>query len=113
MKELIFSLTRKDFKVDYYKGSGAGGQNRNKRETAVRITHIESGAVGECCEQREQLQNKKIAFDRLYNSKTFQIWFKKKCAIEMLSKEEKREIERKVIESMKEENLKIEYYEPK
>ena len=109
-KEPSFSITRKDFKVDYYKGSGAGGQNRNKRETAVRITHIESNAVGECCEQRNQLQNKRVAFDRLFNSKKFQVWFKKKCGIEMLSKEEKRKIEEKVDNWMSEENLKIEYY---
>lgn len=111
-KELLFSITKKDFKVDYYKGSGAGGQNRNKRETTVRITHIESNAIGECCEQRNQAQNKKIAFNRLINSEKFQVWFKKKCGIEMLSKEEKRRIEEKVDKLMREENLKIEYYEP-
>lgn len=111
-KELLFSITKKDFKIDYFKGSGAGGQNRNKRETAVRITHLESGAIGESCEQRNQLQNKKVAFERLINSDKFQVWFKKKCGLEMLSKEEKRKIEEKVDRMMREENLKIEYYTP-
>jgi protein subunit release factor A len=109
-KEPFFSITRKDFRVDTFRSGGKGGQNQNKVESGVRITHLESGAVGESRDERSQLQNKNKAFNRLYNSKTFQVWFKKKCGIEMLSKEEKRMIEEKVDNWMKEENLKIEYY---
>lgn len=61
----IFSLTKKDFRVDFFRGSGAGGQNRNKRDTAVRITHIETGITSECQEERNQEQNKKRAFLKL------------------------------------------------
>ena len=36
-------LTKKDFKLDWFNGSGAGGQHRNKHQNCCRITHIESG----------------------------------------------------------------------
>jgi protein subunit release factor A len=64
-KRIVRSFTKKDFRVQTYRGSGAGGQNRNKLETGVRIIHDESGITVECCEQRTQGQNKKIAFRRL------------------------------------------------
>ena len=79
-RELLFSLTKKDFKVEYYKASGKGGQNRNKRDTACRITHPPSGAVGICSDERSQLQNKKRAFERLTKSEKFKTWHKIKTA---------------------------------
>jgi protein subunit release factor A len=45
-KELLFSVTKKDFNVDYFSGKGAGGQYRNKHQNCVRLKHIESGAYG-------------------------------------------------------------------
>lgn len=56
------------------RGSGKGGQNRNKRDTAVRIVHPPSGAVGESQEQRSQLQNKRAAFVRMANHPRFKLW---------------------------------------
>ena len=44
-KQLLFSITKKDLVITYYKASGKGGQNRNKRETAVRIQHKDSNVV--------------------------------------------------------------------
>lgn len=109
-KELLFSVTKNDFRIDTFRCGGKGGQNVNKVETGVRITHIESGAVGESREERSQLQNKKKAFLRLVETKEFKLWHKKKTAEMLLSKEDKRQIERKVDEWMKEDNLLIEYF---
>lgn len=101
-KELLFSLTKKDFNIETMRGSGKGGQNRNKRDTAVRITHKESGAVGYSEDERSQLQNKHVAFKRLVNSKQFQLWHKKKAfeIINQVKIKTKEEIEKEVIEQI-------------
>lgn len=65
MKRLLHSFTKKDFRVDFYRGHGAGGQHRNKTDSCCRITHIPTGLVGNACEQKEQGKNKKVAFKRL------------------------------------------------
>ena len=65
MRELLHSWTRDDFKIDWFSGSGAGGQHRNKHQNCVRITHKESGltAVGQSYRSRDR--NFKDAFHRL------------------------------------------------
>lgn len=112
-RQLLFSLTKKDFRVDTFRVGGNGGQKVNKTESGVRITHSESGAVGESREHRSQHQNKKVAFQRLTDSDKFKKWHKIKAAYAMKGiMDVEKEIHRKVEESMKESNLKVEYYEP-
>lgn len=72
MKRKLLSVTLKDCDVQTKRGSGKGGQNRNKRDTAVRIVHRASGAVGESQEERSQLQNKRTAFLRMTATPAFQ-----------------------------------------
>ena len=64
-REKLFSVSIHDCDVQLKRGHGKGGQNRNTRDTAVRIVHPPSGAVGESQEERSQLQNKRTAFARL------------------------------------------------
>lgn len=73
-KELAFSVTIKDCKIQAFRSGGKGGQNQNKRDTGVRIIHEPSGAVGESREHRTQLENKRAAFRRMAEHAKFRIW---------------------------------------
>ncbi|MFA5458606.1 MAG: peptide chain release factor-like protein [Synergistaceae bacterium] len=106
-RELLFSLTKNDFELQFFRAGGKGGQKQNKTSSGCRIIHKESGAVGESREQRQQIANKKLAFQRLIQSPEFQTWHKIKSAA-MLSG--MGDIHRKVDEMMDERNLKIEYF---
>jgi hypothetical protein len=73
-KELLFSVTKNDCEWSYTKGTGAGGQKRNKTSSAVHCHHRPSGAHGYSEASRSQLDNKRDAFVKMANTKEFQTW---------------------------------------
>jgi protein subunit release factor B len=108
-KQLLFSLSKDkgDFRVEPYRGSGKGGQKRNKTMSACRIYHDASGAVGRSEDERYFPQNRKIAFKRLIESKEFQRWNKVQAATIMGAFAS---IEDEVDREMRSKNLKVEEY---
>lgn len=105
-KELLFSVTKKDFSITWFSGTGAGGQYRNKHQNCCRIIHSESGAMGTGQSQRDRVANQKEAFMNCVNSVEFRVWLNKK----IFDMDYSETIDELVDKAMKPKNIKVEVF---
>lgn len=103
-KELLFSVTKKDFDIEFFSGTGGGGQHRNKHQNCVRMRHKESGVRVTGQSNKERQANIREAFNNLVKNPKFKFWLNKKTNEVITGKT----LEDKVRESMVDKNLLIE-----
>lgn len=103
-KKLLFSVSIKDCEMQVFRGSGNGGQKKQKTSSGVRLIHQPSGARAESEAFREQSLNKKDAWHKLINTKEFKTWHK----LEVCRRMGEPTVEELVEKAMEPKNIKTE-----
>lgn len=113
-RELLFSVTAADCEWEYFRGSGKGGQKRNKTSNACRCRHRPSEAVGTAQDGRSQRQNRVAAFRRMSETPEFRRWHRVEVSRRIGRPEPTQQpIEEWLAEQTSPENIRVEYYDPK
>jgi protein subunit release factor B len=107
MTKPVFSVTKKDFHIEYFSGTGAGGQHRNRHKNCVRLRHIETGIIKTGQNNKERIQNLNDAFKKMTSDKRFLAY----CEMKLSELEGQPTPEEKVEEMLNPKNLKIEVKE--
>lgn len=108
-RKKLFSVTLDDCEIQAFTAGGPGGQHQNTSNTAVRIIHRASGAVGTSRQERSQLQNKKAAFRRMTEHPKFKVWLNR----EIFRLDGKPSAEEKAEKDMEPKNLRVEVKQDK